>query len=98
MLWHNDCNTNNIYITSEQDVIISYCKATKASTDAAAAGSINISNILTGHSIAKLTKESDGTINALTDVTALFYDEEHNEIYTGNKDGFVHIWANGAAE
>ena len=95
MLWHNDCNTNNIYITSEQDVIISYCKATKASTDAAAAGSINISNILTGHSIAKLTKESDGTINALTDVTALFYDEEHNEIYTGNKDGYVHIWANG---
>lgn len=25
--WYPDCNTNNIYITSNQDVIISYCKA-----------------------------------------------------------------------
>ena len=24
-LWHPDCNTNNIYITSKQDLIISYC-------------------------------------------------------------------------
>lgn len=27
LLWHPDCNTSNIYITSEQDLIISYCKA-----------------------------------------------------------------------
>lgn len=27
LLWYPDCNTNNIYITSEQDLIISYCKA-----------------------------------------------------------------------
>jgi hypothetical protein len=27
LLWHPDCNTNNIYITSDQDLIISYCKA-----------------------------------------------------------------------
>nr|GEX26760.1 hypothetical protein [Tanacetum cinerariifolium] len=26
LLWHPDCNTNNIYITSDQDLIISYCK------------------------------------------------------------------------
>ncbi|KAI3699613.1 hypothetical protein L2E82_44039 [Cichorium intybus] len=26
VLWHPDCNTNNIYITTEQDLIISYCK------------------------------------------------------------------------
>lgn len=26
LLWHSDCNTNNIYITSDQDLIISYCK------------------------------------------------------------------------
>ena len=26
LLWHPDCNTNNIYITSGQDLIISYCK------------------------------------------------------------------------
>lgn len=27
LLWHPDCNTNNIYITTDQDLIISYCKA-----------------------------------------------------------------------
>lgn len=26
LLWHPDCNTNNIYITSFQDLIISFCK------------------------------------------------------------------------
>ncbi|KAF5737319.1 hypothetical protein HS088_TW13G00198 [Tripterygium wilfordii] len=26
LLWHPDCNTNNIYITSDQDLIISYCR------------------------------------------------------------------------
>eukprot|EP00897_Mesotaenium_endlicherianum_P002321 jgi/Mesen1/2116/ME001515S01332 len=31
---------------------------------------------------------------ALEDVTALFYDEERNEIYTGNRLGFVHVWTN----
>jgi len=50
LLWHPDCNTNNIYITSDQDLIISYCKAD--STDSSSeekAGSINISSILTGN-------------------------------------------------
>jgi hypothetical protein len=31
---------------------------------------------------------------ALEDVTALYYNEERNEIYTGNKDGCIHIWSN----
>ena len=31
---------------------------------------------------------------ALEDITALFYDEERNEIYTGNRHGFVHVWSN----
>jgi hypothetical protein len=31
---------------------------------------------------------------ALEDVTALFYDEDRNEIYTGNKQGLVHVWSN----
>lgn len=31
---------------------------------------------------------------ALEDITALFYDEERNEIYTGNKNGLVHVWSN----
>jgi len=27
------------------------------------------------------------------DVTALFLDEEHGDVYTGNVDGFVHKWS-----
>ncbi|RWW37323.1 hypothetical protein BHE74_00057584, partial [Ensete ventricosum] len=30
---------------------------------------------------------------ALESVTALFYDEHRNEIYTGNKQGLVHVWS-----
>lgn len=26
LLWYPDCNTNNIYITADQDLILSYCK------------------------------------------------------------------------
>lgn len=31
---------------------------------------------------------------ALEDITALFYDEDRNEIYTGNSKGLVHVWSN----
>lgn len=86
-----------------------------------AAGSINISNILTGKCLAKInaangspkTDECSGSSSggrakklnqssqirsaaaeALEDITSLFYDEDRNEIYTGNRHGFVHVWAN----
>ncbi|KAJ3675541.1 hypothetical protein LUZ60_004583 [Juncus effusus] len=119
LLWHPDCSTNNIYITSEQDLIISYCKADEAPLDdstldvSTAVGSINMSNILTGKCIAKISandpdlqvslrkrgETSRSSIRstvreALEDVTALFYDEDRNEIYTGNKYGLVHVWSN----
>ncbi|KAJ3669106.1 hypothetical protein LUZ60_011056 [Juncus effusus] len=125
VLWHPDCNTNNIYITTDQDLIISYCKAdsddqpSASSTDGlaannnAAAGSINISNILTGKCLAKIranstvyksrkkgamSASSNGFHNtvseALEDITALYYDEDRDEIYTGNRQGFVHVWSN----
>ena len=32
--------------------------------------------------------------DALEDITALFYDEDRNEIYTGNSRGLVHVWSN----
>ncbi|GLJ54575.1 hypothetical protein SUGI_1172210 [Cryptomeria japonica] len=32
--------------------------------------------------------------DALEDITALFYDEDTNEIYTGDTRGFVHVWSN----
>lgn len=87
-----------------------------------AAGSINISNILTGKCLAKIrasnsfplekhcscnvksgcsSKKQSNTsrirstvAEALEDITALFYDEERNEIYTGNRHGLVHVWSN----
>ncbi|KAG0451732.1 hypothetical protein HPP92_026091 [Vanilla planifolia] len=116
LLWHPDCNTNNIYITSDQDLIISYCKSEEACEEegeALAVGSINMSNILTGKCIAKISA-NDPSIQisprrrgdagrsairstvreALEDVTALFYDEDRNEIYTGNKQGLIHVWSN----
>ncbi|KAJ9185517.1 hypothetical protein P3X46_005144 [Hevea brasiliensis] len=116
LLWHPDCNTNNIYITSDQDLIISYCKAeSEDQWMEGNAGSINVSNILTGKCLAKInagngnpkrdecsgssSKRSHSPIRstvaeALEDITALFYDEERNEIYTGNRHGLVHVWSN----
>jgi hypothetical protein len=32
-LWHPNCNTNNIYITADQDLIISYCKVSKEAVE-----------------------------------------------------------------
>ncbi|KAE8702627.1 putative pterin-4-alpha-carbinolamine dehydratase-like [Hibiscus syriacus] len=105
LLWHPDCNTNNIYITSDQDLIISYCKADSDDPLSEGNASINISNILTGKCLAKIrasnslpvekqcscssktqsdTSRIRSTVaEALEDITALFYDEERNEIYTG---------------
>ncbi|KAG5052692.1 hypothetical protein JHK87_004890 [Glycine soja] len=126
LLWHPDCNTNNIYITSDQDLIISYCKADSDDSLSEGNGSINVSNILTGKCLAKI-RASNGlpmvkecscsddncsssacnsgkrkrssrirstVAEALEDITALFYDEERNEIYTGNRLGLVHVWSN----
>ncbi|KAI3800048.1 hypothetical protein L1987_35355 [Smallanthus sonchifolius] len=64
LLWHPDCNTNNIYITRDQDLIISYCKSDSddSSTDGNA-GSINISNILTGKCLAKVKATKNLPIN-----------------------------------
>ncbi|CAN6338346.1 unnamed protein product [Urochloa humidicola] len=115
LLWHHDCSTNNIYITSDQDLIISYCKSESVAEDGTVTpiGSINMSEIMIGKCIAKISA-SDPALNvtphrnsskkrssvwstvpeALEDVTALFYDEDRNEIYTGNSQGLVHVWSN----
>ena len=45
-LWHPDTNTNNIYITSTQDYIVSYCR--RSDTDSGAGGGVHVSSILTG--------------------------------------------------
>ncbi|GJM92756.1 hypothetical protein PR202_ga09251 [Eleusine coracana subsp. coracana] len=73
-------------------------------SDYYAACSININDISTGKSLAKIragdlckqkkTLEFQYTPSeALMDVTALYYDDAHEEIYTGNSEGFVHMWS-----
>jgi len=100
-LWHPDCNTNNIYITSQQDLIISYCKQSNEDEDGddgqeSRLGSINVSNIINGKSLARVRARpgNEDDRAALEDVTALFYNEDRNEIYTGNHEGKVHVWSN----
>ena len=55
-----------------------------------------VSNIVDGRSLARI-QPGIGLQQqqlALNDVTSLFYNEEYNEIYTGNKDGHLHVWSN----
>ena len=33
LLWHDDCSTNKVYFTSDQDLIISYCKSEAVAED-----------------------------------------------------------------
>ncbi|KAG6745457.1 hypothetical protein POTOM_052129 [Populus tomentosa] len=104
-------NCDAVKKTSYREIIKSHCLILDA------AGSINISNILTGKCLAKINatngspkdeecSSSTGSSKqsrlmmrstvaaALEDITALFYDEERNEIYTGNRHGLVHVWSN----
>ncbi|KAG5224516.1 serine/arginine repetitive matrix protein [Salix suchowensis] len=96
LLWHPDCNTNNIYITSDQDLIISYCKAD--SDDPLSEGNGYFPNENECSQNSKKHRHASRirsiAAEALEDITALFYDEERNEIYTGNRNGLVHVWSN----
>ncbi|CAD6270067.1 unnamed protein product [Miscanthus lutarioriparius] len=113
LLWHHNCSTNDVYITSDQDLIISYCKSEAVAEDGTVTpfGSINAREIMTGKCIAKLSANNLSVVprgnsnsdskrslvqstvsEAMEDVTALLYNEERNEIYTGNSKGLVHVW------
>jgi NAD(P)H-dependent FMN reductase len=54
--------------------------------DLAAANSMDSSNNMT-YVVQSRADE------ALKKVTALFYDEEHHRIYTGNTSGVIHVWS-----
>ena len=102
-LWHPDCNTNTICRTAKQDLIVSFCRDPKSSADAPRGGSVNVSSIFTGKCIAKIEPAPAGTeaaamenprhAKALEKVSAVFYNEDQNEIYTGNEKGHLHIWS-----
>jgi hypothetical protein len=46
-----------------------------------------------GEAAKKMSQFQNTPSEALMDVTALYYDGEHEEIYTGNSEGFVHMWS-----
>eukprot|EP00166_Cyanidium_caldarium_P004078 ctg_415.g135 len=58
-------------------------------------GAIHISSIVDGHILARLRARKGNATEraALEDVTALFYNEERNEIYCGTRSGFLYVWA-----
>ena len=77
---------------ASQDYIISYCRSTDGESGAAA-GTINVSHILTGRCVAKITGDTAKGKNALHDVTSIFYNEDRNELYVGNRQGMLSIFA-----
>ena len=109
-LWQENCNTNNIYITKKQDILISYCKHVE---DESEPGSINISDMFTGKALGKVHGDVDSDDEgkdqdwqqtefglrtkkqrALSQMSALYFNEDDQEIYTGNPDGTVTVWRN----
>lgn len=93
VLFRSDSNANSVYITQQQDIIVSYCQQAGDCQH----GTINLSRIDSGKLLGKITcgpEYGQEHVRALEDVTALYYNEEQNEIYTGNRDGLVHVWAN----
>jgi len=95
-LWEAQCNTNNIFITKRQDQILSYCRNGRGES---MSGAINVSSTLTGRSIGKITAPEGGGREegegALDRVTAIYFNEERNEVYTGDEQGCLSVWARG---
>ncbi len=57
MLWFPDANMNNVFISSAQDVMISFCRNTDAES---MPGSVNVSHIRTGRLLAKISAARTG--------------------------------------
>jgi WD40 repeat protein len=84
--------SNAVYITSSQDLIISMNHSTVPNISS----SINVSEILTGRCLTQIKANSSDPrrMAALQDITALYYNEDRNEIIVGNKQGRLHVWGN----
>lgn len=97
VLWHSDSHTNSIHITQHQDLILSYCHGSSGD-NSCDYGTINVSWISTGKLLAKIECKSEEDAKekqeALREVTAIFYNEDRCEIYSGNAQGHLHVWSN----
>jgi hypothetical protein len=102
------CNTNSIYISKSQDLMISYVPPSPFKDNNGmytfpdnAAGKIKVTRVLDGKCLARIShpKARDATPyvqagDPLGRVAALHFNEEHNEIYTGTPDGRICVWTN----
>eukprot|EP00253_Pinus_taeda_P013945 PITA_13945 len=80
------------YIANEKDMIISFCDAVRLFEKC----TINISSIITGECLAKITNEPRSQIRELAlsrEIVALAYDERIGEIFTANEDGICCVWS-----
>lgn len=96
ILWHSDSHTNSIYITQHQDLIMSYCHGGNSDAGDLNEGSINVSWITSGKNLAKIAAYESSSPErkaALQEVTSLYYNEERSEVYSGNKEGYLHVWS-----
>lgn len=88
------------YISNSQDVLISLClRWLRAPSGERWIFSVNISSIVTGECLAKITSEDPNSSKirkaVLTGaVTAFGYDERTHQIFTGNGRGFCGVWSN----
>eukprot|EP00211_Chloroparvula_japonica_P002822 CAMPEP_0119120112 /NCGR_PEP_ID=MMETSP1310-20130426/1301_1 /TAXON_ID=464262 /ORGANISM="Genus nov. species nov., Strain RCC2339" /LENGTH=453 /DNA_ID=CAMNT_0007109577 /DNA_START=232 /DNA_END=1590 /DNA_ORIENTATION=- len=98
-LMYENSNTNGISITRSQEYIVSYCARRHWNGDMD--GTINVSCTSNGRCVAKISREQlrfdtdhhrQECGQALQDVTALVYNEERHEMYTGNQNGDVFMW------
>ena len=55
-----------------------------------------MSHILTGRCVARLASCADGGCahaHVLRDVSALYFSEERNELYVGDRNGLLHVYS-----
>ncbi len=107
-MWHAECNTNNIYITTTQDLIISYCQnpeqGTQEGLDEATMdgiGTINISDIFSGKCLAKISSSNEAIspslrediFTCLRSTNAIYYCEDSGDVIAGSNNGNIYIWS-----
>jgi len=87
---YQDSSNSSLYIIGSQDLLLAFGRKAKNEKE----GVIRIVSILTGQHLSSISDDDSTGKNALSEVSAIFYNDERNEIYTGTADGRLHIWSN----
>jgi len=102
VLYHAEWVIATVYVTTRQDLIVSYCKNQQTYR-----GQIHVSDLLSGRCLSRIVSESNNSDQAresrrasvphntdpLLNITALWYNEDAHAIYSGTADGMVHVWS-----